>query len=409
MPIKVTCKCGQTLNAKDELAGKTVRCPKCKEPLRIPAAPAAAPKAAAKQPAKKPAAKPAARQQAQKPAPQQPAQAGPLGGLDDLFEEGGLTAGPKPTCPECGENMSDVAVICVKCGYNRQTGKRLQGDVKYVDVSEKSNAEELVAKAAKRLKDDPSREENVKDWGDAKSVWTWLLLIFLPVFLFIAVGAALYWGGRFVAVQKLATSGADAPISIYFGLAIYGLSLTILFNGWYMVSISALEKHPFHGIVSLLTFGWYGFFWAMSSFKTAKTGAIVYWVGIGFYSLARAWMMICDVNEQNIAGHSMWILWIVIYEFGSLTAIAGWIIVTIKLFEFDKFQGYGSMLSGIWGMVGGVMNYKECGIGVVVLGMGLILLLISVFLYMILSFAYPLEHFPTSWRPLEQYISLSSK
>ncbi len=36
MAISVRCQCGQQLQAKDQLAGKTVKCPKCQQPLRIP-------------------------------------------------------------------------------------------------------------------------------------------------------------------------------------------------------------------------------------------------------------------------------------------------------------------------------------------------------------------------------------
>jgi hypothetical protein len=43
MAIAIHCKCGKQFKVKDELAGKAVRCPACKGPLRIPgAAPAAA-------------------------------------------------------------------------------------------------------------------------------------------------------------------------------------------------------------------------------------------------------------------------------------------------------------------------------------------------------------------------------
>lgn len=35
MPITVSCTCGKAFRVKDELAGKTVRCPNCKSPLRI--------------------------------------------------------------------------------------------------------------------------------------------------------------------------------------------------------------------------------------------------------------------------------------------------------------------------------------------------------------------------------------
>lgn len=38
MPIAVACKCGKKFKVKDELAGKAVRCPDCKAPLKIPGA-----------------------------------------------------------------------------------------------------------------------------------------------------------------------------------------------------------------------------------------------------------------------------------------------------------------------------------------------------------------------------------
>lgn len=50
MPIVVKCQCGKKFKAKDKLAGRKVRCPACREPLRIPAggSEAGAPEGAAK-------------------------------------------------------------------------------------------------------------------------------------------------------------------------------------------------------------------------------------------------------------------------------------------------------------------------------------------------------------------------
>jgi hypothetical protein len=36
MPIEISCKCGRTLNLRDELGGKTIRCPKCTGMLKVP-------------------------------------------------------------------------------------------------------------------------------------------------------------------------------------------------------------------------------------------------------------------------------------------------------------------------------------------------------------------------------------
>lgn len=36
MPIAIACGCGKTGRVKDELAGKKVRCPECREPITVP-------------------------------------------------------------------------------------------------------------------------------------------------------------------------------------------------------------------------------------------------------------------------------------------------------------------------------------------------------------------------------------
>src|SRR5688572_12116225 len=53
MPISVTCACGTRLRARDESAGKTIRCPKCGAGIEVPTVPAEvpAPEAADERPA----------------------------------------------------------------------------------------------------------------------------------------------------------------------------------------------------------------------------------------------------------------------------------------------------------------------------------------------------------------------
>lgn len=61
MAIAVSCKqCGKSFKAKDELAGRAVRCPGCQNPLKIPAAAATSAPFMAKSAAAKPVGKPSA-------------------------------------------------------------------------------------------------------------------------------------------------------------------------------------------------------------------------------------------------------------------------------------------------------------------------------------------------------------
>ncbi|WP_254507881.1 hypothetical protein [Anatilimnocola floriformis] len=97
MPIKATCACGASFAAKDELAGRTVACPKCKQPLTIPR-------------------------------PQAPAAPAVPHENADLFDGLGLKARDESQgrCPSCSAPMAPNAVICVKCGFNTKLGKRMQ-------------------------------------------------------------------------------------------------------------------------------------------------------------------------------------------------------------------------------------------------------------------------------------------
>src|SRR5262245_12730108 len=134
MPIKVTCQCGKSFAAEDELAGKAVKCPNCQQPLKIPGG--AASKAAqvrdtgAAARAPKPAAKPA-------PKPASRSSSSGIGRGDDLrprelsdsalsevgLHQQSLSARP---CPGCMAHLQPDAVICIKCGYNTKLGRRME-------------------------------------------------------------------------------------------------------------------------------------------------------------------------------------------------------------------------------------------------------------------------------------------
>ncbi|NLX53806.1 MAG: hypothetical protein GXY58_01690 [Planctomycetaceae bacterium] len=107
MPIKVVCQCGQQFAAKDELAGKRVKCPKCGAVLTIAA-----------------------------PGAQQGSTGKPL---SELLDDAGMRAGIR-RCPGCAAELGDVAVLCVICGYDTRIGRRLKTRV---GVSVEADDEDL--------------------------------------------------------------------------------------------------------------------------------------------------------------------------------------------------------------------------------------------------------------------------
>lgn len=103
MPIVVQCSaCKKQFQAGDHLAGKQVKCPGCQTVLLLPGGPAA----------------PAA-----EPHP-----------MDELLSEEipGHRKGPagpsQIKCPGCGTPVSQDAILCVDCGYNFRTGRKIVPD-----------------------------------------------------------------------------------------------------------------------------------------------------------------------------------------------------------------------------------------------------------------------------------------
>ena len=158
MPIAATCACGKKLQVKDELAGKKVRCPDCKQPLTIPAA---------------------------KPAPAKPpAAASPSsfgGGMDDLFEEEGFTQRQGATCPNCTREMKPGAILCIECGFNTQTGQLMHGH--QTEAERAVLGHTLLDKAQNDMASDDELQRKMQSTG---LPW-WVLLILLLCLIGMAV------------------------------------------------------------------------------------------------------------------------------------------------------------------------------------------------------------------------------
>ena len=205
MPIKVTCKCGQSFAAKDQLAGKAVKCPKCAQPLRIP----------------QPQAKPAAGQQPAAPA---------AGGLTDLLDEVGLSGHEHddyvgPRCPSCDSPMAQNAALCVVCGFNLQTGEFVKGVIQKSTAGPvqlegfEGAAESLLQKAAKSMRDDSSEEQKMRRQG----MPAWLIAVLLAFVLTFMIGMSVLPRG-----QALMISGIVFIVALYIVATVANIMLIVI-------------------------------------------------------------------------------------------------------------------------------------------------------------------------------------
>lgn len=101
--IRVRCECGKTLTVKQELAGKAIKCPACGKPVRVGA--------------------PQPKPKAQEADPGLPSGEG-VGDLLDEVDLGQSSTGHR--CPVCRADLQEDDIICVQCGYNFETGRKIE-------------------------------------------------------------------------------------------------------------------------------------------------------------------------------------------------------------------------------------------------------------------------------------------
>ncbi len=265
MPIKAACQCGARFNAKDELAGKRVKCPKCGQPLVIPSAQSPAPQAPA-QP--QPQQQVPQQQVPQQPMPQQPPAQPQMpamsGGLGNLLDEAGiggdLPAANVPKCPNCSAEITPGSVICVECGFNSQTGATIKTHVDPDSIDKTahlSDAEQLIAKAEQAMKETPM---NISNYGDG---WeSWVIAAGLGVGAIFLTQLVLIYMEIFSEFMAREPEYRSQFIAKYFFIGGNGLGLLIMLLTWVRLTGAAFTDHKGHGLACLTTFGLYSQFYA---------------------------------------------------------------------------------------------------------------------------------------------------
>ncbi len=115
MTIAVQCgSCRKRFAAKEKLAGRKMKCPQCGGVLTIP----------------KPRPGPKAARQATEPPGDYAVAPPPAGetGSSTAGTAGGTGRAPdtEPKCPSCGASLKAGDVLCVQCGYDLRSGKKLE-------------------------------------------------------------------------------------------------------------------------------------------------------------------------------------------------------------------------------------------------------------------------------------------
>lgn len=207
MPIRVKCVCQQQFDAPDHLAGKTVKCPKCASPIAIPN-PAMA-----------------------KAAPVAPNH------MASLLDEAGVKQRSATGCPACGTPFPPDAVLCVECGYNFRTGRKLE--TKFVATSAMDapvghgvNAEFLIEKALRDQEAEKIMQKKMVSFG---LPWWGYGLILIAIIAFIIgmgslpqdqamfIAACILWGvgGLMIVVGRIWLMVASFKVGIVWFIVVF--------------------------------------------------------------------------------------------------------------------------------------------------------------------------------------------
>ena len=205
MAIKVRCgNCSAGFQAKDSLAGRRVKCPKCKQPLTIKA-------------------------KEQKREPVAAANHNPL--LDLLDEQNVRSASRGPTCENCAAELVPGAIVCVDCGYNAETGAVLKTESYEDDFdaqaadSSMSDAERIMAKAEKDIEDIPVTSEG-QDFGDGAESYLIAVVMGIIGVTLISIAMVIIFTMETI-TEHIASSAVSMIASILLYAAI-GIWITIV-------------------------------------------------------------------------------------------------------------------------------------------------------------------------------------
>ena len=267
MAIKASCgNCKTSFNAKDSLAGRKVKCPKCGEKLRVPGEKVASAAGAAP-----------ARKKKKKVNPS----AGTFNVMDELLDEAKVRGKSKGTvCDDCGAELEMGATICIECGFNLETGSRLRTDAFDDDSGDNdygaTSADKMMRQAERDIEETPVTGDD-QDFGDGAE--SFVIAAVAGVILVILMAVALL-------IIYLMENLSDQIHSSFISL-IASVLLGIGCITW--ITIVAFLVKKSQGVICLATLGLYCIVFGFLQGKQLLLPTIVLLVSIliaaasGFY------------------------------------------------------------------------------------------------------------------------------
>jgi len=283
MPIRVTCRCGQSLSVADAMAGKSGKCPKCSEILRIPSSSGGSETASS---AAKGTSKPKSASTTSpipKPAAVAKKSSAPSdNALDKLFSEAGLDKPKGPQCPSCKAPIDPNAALCTSCGFHLATGQKMKGaEIETASLDPEAFANRQLNEAKKSLKKEYDADEAAKFTG---APWWVALALVLGMITVIAFGVILVEGfskdDEGEAIQAVETSfkGKLQRLPLPNALAVIGtlVSAMVVTMAWIATSAAAFRDQAAQGLMCI-AIPFYAHYYCFKERLTMKSTMSILW------------------------------------------------------------------------------------------------------------------------------------
>jgi len=245
------------------MAGKSGKCPKCQQLIRIPAAgSAAAP-------------------QSRIPAIAKPAKAAPAvsaassNAMTSLLDAAGIVQKSGTFCPNCDQPSRPGAVLCTNCGFNFTEGTKVEG---HKSLEKKQFGNKNLNHAVEMMARDASTQKRMLETGTP-----WWTMVAALAGLLIFVGGALIkkdegQAGKRSTVPILAKIQAADWVPVMAGSAGAGLLLVAVF-AQFAILFTAFFESSKQGLLCMFV-PFYIVFYMFSRLKSEKlvNTVIILWV-----------------------------------------------------------------------------------------------------------------------------------
>jgi uncharacterized Zn finger protein (UPF0148 family) len=323
MPIRVNCACGHAMNVPDAYAGKSGKCPKCAQAIKIPAASgksanvAAAPEKATKpKPSAAPAKPAAAGRAALGGAATSPAAKSGSNALDQLLAEAGLTKNASPVCPACKSPIKAGSVLCTACGFHIQSGQTLKAHVSDAEAEQGAYEHKALNEADKNIRKEIADDQAIKFVG-----WPWwvYLAFVIGLVMVISFGVARQdqdrdENGAPILAAKDTFAGQIQRMPLLAGLAYMSTCVAsmVVSMASLVVLVGAFKDKALQGILCIFV-PFYVFYYAFSRRKKlGKAPGIMFtWTAIMILMLIAT--VYCMITMPMLVDEAL--TWTALYRF----------------------------------------------------------------------------------------------